>query len=108
MGTSERKNTAKDHGCPKCRVFPVYGNWRKHKIRGSNPDVGCISDDVFEAYAFSQTIRVGDHLYLCGIAPLRGSNDNVELVGKGDIRAQVGFCLDVFKQCLIHNHLRAD
>ena len=69
-------------------------------IQRSNPDVGYMADDVFEAYAFTQTIRTKTHLYLSGIAPLRGSNDDIELVGEGDIRAQVGFCLDVLKACL--------
>ncbi len=69
-------------------------------IKRSNPDIAYLSEDVFEAYAFTQTIRAGNHIYLSGIAPLRGSNDNIELVGAGDIRAQVRFCLDVLKACL--------
>ena len=69
-------------------------------ITRSNPDVGYMADDVFEAYAFTQTIRTNTHLYLSGIAPLRGPNDNVELVGPGDIREQVRFCLDVLQGCL--------
>lgn len=69
-------------------------------IKRSNPDVGYMTDDVFEAYAFTQTIRAGNHIYLSGIAPLRGSNDNIELVGEGDIKAQVRFCLEVLQGCL--------
>ena len=77
-------------------------------IERSNPDVGYMADDVFEAYAFTQTIRTKSHLYLSGIAPLRGPNDNVELVGEGDIRAQVRFCLDVLKGCLAAENVGLD
>ncbi|MEM7542819.1 MAG: RidA family protein [Pseudomonadota bacterium] len=69
-------------------------------ITRSNPDVGYMAEDVFEAYAFSQTIRAGNQIFLSGIAPLRGSNDDIELVGVGDIRAQLSFCLDVLQKCL--------
>ncbi|MGB1883248.1 MAG: RidA family protein [Gammaproteobacteria bacterium] len=69
-------------------------------IQRSNPDVSYLADDVFEAYAFTQSIRTSSHLYLSGIAPLRGPNNNVELVGADDIRAQVSFCLEVLQACL--------
>jgi enamine deaminase RidA (YjgF/YER057c/UK114 family) len=69
-------------------------------IKRSNPDVGYMAEDVFKAYAFTQNIRAGNLLYLSGIAPLRGSGDKVELVGPGDIRAQVRFCLEVLQRCL--------
>ena len=54
-------------------------------ITRSNPDVGYISKDVYEAYAFSQTIRAGNQIYLSGIAPLRGGDDDIELVGEGEL-----------------------
>lgn len=69
-------------------------------VTRSNPDIGYFDEDVFKAYAFTQTIRAGNHIYLSGIAPLRGNNDNVELVGEGDIKAQVRFCCDVLQRCL--------
>lgn len=69
-------------------------------ITRKNPDVGYLGEDVFAGYAFTQNIRTQSHLYLSGIAPVRGSNDNIELVGEGDIRAQVRFCLDVLQGCL--------
>ncbi len=69
-------------------------------IERSNPDVGYLAEDAFQAYAFTQTIRTGSHLYLSGIAPLRGGVENIELVGKDDIRAQVAFCLEVLQGCL--------
>jgi 2-iminobutanoate/2-iminopropanoate deaminase len=69
-------------------------------LNRSNPDVGYLAQDVFDAYAFTQSIRVGNQLFLSGIAPLRGPNDNVELVGPGDMRAQVRFCLEVLERCL--------
>ncbi len=66
----------------------------------SNPDVGYLENDVFETFAFTQTIRTGNNIYLSGIAPLRGGNDNIELMGAGDIKAQVSFCLGVLERCL--------
>jgi len=70
------------------------------KIERSNPEVGYLGADVFRDYAFTQSIRAGNMLYLSGIAPLRGPSANVELVGPGDIRAQVRFCLEVLQRCL--------
>ena len=69
-------------------------------ITRSNPDVGYMSNDLFEAFAFTQTIRTGNNIYLSGVAPLRGSKDNVELVGPGDLGGQVSFCLGVIERCL--------
>ena len=69
-------------------------------IKRTNPDVGYMADDVFEAFAFTQNVKTGNNLYLSGIAPLKGSNDNIELVGAGDIKAQVSFCLGVLDRCL--------
>jgi 2-iminobutanoate/2-iminopropanoate deaminase len=69
-------------------------------ITRTNPDVGYLEQDVFEAYAFTQSVRVGNQLYLSGIAPLRGPMDRVSLVGLGDLRAQVRFCLEVLQRCL--------
>ena len=69
-------------------------------VTRSNPDVGYFANDVFEAFAFTQTIRTRNNIYLSGIAPLRGSNDNIELMGPGDIKTQVSFCLGVLERCL--------
>ena len=69
-------------------------------IERSNPAVGYMAEEVFTTYAFTQTIRAGNTLYLSGIAPLRGDLKNLELVGAGDIRAQVEWTLEVLKRCL--------
>ena len=53
-------------------------------LKRSNPDIGYMAQDVFDAYAFTQTIRKGNHVYLSGIAPLHGNNDNVELAREID------------------------
>jgi 2-iminobutanoate/2-iminopropanoate deaminase len=39
-------------------------------IERSNPAVGYIAEEVFKPYAFTQTIKAGNTLYLSGIAPL--------------------------------------
>ncbi len=69
-------------------------------IERSNPEVGYMGDEVFKTYAFTQTIKAGNTLYLSGVAPLRGDLKSLELVGEGDIRAQTEWCLEVLKRCL--------
>jgi enamine deaminase RidA (YjgF/YER057c/UK114 family) len=69
-------------------------------IERSNPEVGYMAEEVFKTYAFTQTIKAGNTLYLSGIAPLRGGLKNLELVGEGDMPAQVQWCLEVLKRCL--------
>lgn len=69
-------------------------------IERSNPDVGYIAEDVFKTFGFTQTIKAGNTLYLSGIAPLKGGLESLELVGDGDMRAQVEWCLEVLKRCL--------
>ena len=69
-------------------------------IERSNPDVGYIAEDVFKTFSFTQTIKAGNTLYLSGVAPLKGGLANLEIVGEGDMRAQVEWCLEVIKRCL--------
>jgi enamine deaminase RidA (YjgF/YER057c/UK114 family) len=69
-------------------------------ITRSNPAVGYLSDDVFNVNAFTQTIRAGNTIYLSGITPLRGGLKDLEVVGAGDLRAQVEWTLEVLKRCL--------
>ena len=69
-------------------------------IERSNPAVGYMAEEVFKTYAFTQTIKAGNTLYLSGIAPLRGDLKNLELVGEGNMRAQIEWILEVLKRCL--------
>ncbi len=69
-------------------------------ITRSNPDVGYIADEVFQTFAFTQNIRAGNTLYLSGVTPLKGDLENVEVVGAGDMRAQVAQTLEIIKRCL--------
>lgn len=69
-------------------------------IARNTPDIGYLGQDVFEAFAFHQSVRAGDTLYLSGIAPLRGSLESLELVGEGDIGAQLDFVLQILDRCL--------
>ena len=69
-------------------------------ITRSNPDVGYIADEVFQTYAFTQNIKAGNTLYLSGVTPLKGDLENVEVVGAGDMRAQVAQTLEIVKRCL--------
>ena len=69
-------------------------------IERSNPAVGYLADEVFKTNAFTQTIKAGNTLYLSGIAPLKGDLKNLELVGEGNMRAQIEWILAVLKSCL--------
>ncbi len=69
-------------------------------ITRSNPDVGYMSDEAFRTYGFTQSIRAGNMLYLSGVAPFKGNLDDVEVVGVGDIRAQVAQVLEIIQRCL--------
>ena len=69
-------------------------------IERSNPDVGYFADEVFKAFSFTQTIKVGNTLYLSGVAPMKGDLNNMQLVGEGDMRAQLEWTLEVLKRCL--------
>ena len=73
-------------------------------ITRSNPDIGYMKDDVFEANAFTQTIRAGNTIYLSGIAPLLGGLLNIEVVGT-DLKSQVEWVLEVLKRCLAAERL---
>jgi enamine deaminase RidA (YjgF/YER057c/UK114 family) len=66
----------------------------------SNPDVGSFAEEVHERFAFTQTIRAGNLLFLSGVTPLRGGLADLELVGEGDLRAQVEQVLDVLRRAL--------
>jgi enamine deaminase RidA (YjgF/YER057c/UK114 family) len=59
-----------------------------------------MNEEVFTTNAFTQTIRAGNTLYLSGIAPLRGGFKDLEVVGGGELRAQVEWTLEIMKRCL--------
>lgn len=69
-------------------------------IERSNPEVGYMAPEVFKTYCFTQAIKVGNTLYLSGTAPFKGDLQKLELVGEGDLRAQVEWTLEVIKRCL--------
>jgi len=69
-------------------------------ITRTNPDVGYMDDSVFEAFAFTQIVRADKTIYLSGIAPLTGTADSMQIVGAGDMAAQVTFVLDILERCL--------
>jgi 2-iminobutanoate/2-iminopropanoate deaminase len=69
-------------------------------IERSNPDVGGMAEEVFTTFAFTQTIKAGNTLYFSGVTPLRGDLANLEVVGEGDLLAQVEWALEVIKRLL--------
>ena len=70
------------------------------KIERRNPEVGYFAEEIFKTNAFTQTIKVGNTLYLAGTAPMKGGFKDMELVGEGDMRAQLEWTLEVLKRCL--------
>ena len=69
-------------------------------IERSNPDVGYLAEEVFKTFAFTQTIKAGNTLYFSGVTPLRGDLATMEVVGAGDLQAQVEFVLEVIQRLL--------
>src|SRR5712692_7225591 len=59
-----------------------------------------LAEDVFKTFGFTQTVKAGNTIYFSGIAPLTGDAANLQLVGEGDVRAQLEFCLQVQQRCL--------
>ena len=68
-------------------------------IERRNPAVGYLKDEVFDAFSFSQVVRVGDAIHLSGITPLRGGLHDLEVVGS-DVRSQLEWVLEVLRRCL--------
>lgn len=69
-------------------------------IKRINPEVGYLAEDVYRTFAFTQLIRAGNTLYVSGVAPFTGTADHVQLIGEGDVRAQLEWVLEVIKRCL--------
>ena len=69
-------------------------------IERSNPDVGGFAEEVYTTFGFTQTIKAGNTLYFSGVAPLRGDLANMEVVGEGDLQAQVEWVLEVIQRLL--------
>lgn len=69
-------------------------------LKMSSPEIDYFTPEVFSQLAFSQIVRAGDTVYLSGVAPLKGGLVDMELVGEGDMAAQVAFVLRVIDDCL--------
>lgn len=69
------------------------------------PDVDFIGKDVYDAFSFSQTVRVGDLYFFAGLAPVAGDMSTFHLVGEGNMAAQLKYCLRVFDDLLKHEGL---
>jgi 2-iminobutanoate/2-iminopropanoate deaminase len=70
-----------------------------------NPTSGYMSESVFKAFGFTQIVRDGRTVYISGIAPLRGGLEDLEIIGAGDLRAQIKFCFEVMRQQLAGEEL---
>lgn len=66
----------------------------------TNPAVDYLADEVFDAFAFRQSVKAGDTYYYAGVAPLSGSLSALELIGKDDMAAQLAYILRVIDDCL--------
>jgi len=69
-------------------------------IKRSNPEVGYLTEDVYQQFSFTQMIKAGNTLYLSGVGPFTGSASNLQLVGEGDPRAQLEWVLEIIQRCL--------
>jgi enamine deaminase RidA (YjgF/YER057c/UK114 family) len=59
-----------------------------------NPTSGYFGEDVYQAFGFTQIVRDAHTVYIAGIAPLRGGLTDLEIIGAGDLRAQITFCFE--------------
>lgn len=62
-------------------------------ITRTNPPADYIDQAVFDAFSYSQTVSWNGLYFFAGLAPIRGSLETIELVGEGDIGAQISHCL---------------
>jgi len=69
-------------------------------IKRSNPELGYVTEEIYETFSFSQMIRAGNTLYVSGCAPFVTRGGSVELVGEGDPRAQLERVLEIIRGCL--------
>jgi 2-iminobutanoate/2-iminopropanoate deaminase len=77
-------------------------------ITRSNPDVGYLDESSFEALGFTQIVRTGDTVYVSGIAPFQGAIPQHTVIGRGSMREQVEFVIDVLERCLASENLTLD
>ncbi|TCB54809.1 hypothetical protein E0H85_15730 [Acinetobacter terrae] len=76
-------------------------------MRLSNPDIDYFKQDVFDAFAFSQVAQIGNLTFLSGVAPLKGSLADLQLVGS-NAAEQLQFVLDTIEKCLEHAQLQKE
>jgi 2-iminobutanoate/2-iminopropanoate deaminase len=69
-------------------------------IKRSNPELGYLTEDLYQTFSFTQMIRAGNTLYLSGCGPFTSSSGSVELVGEGNPRAQLERVLEIIRRCL--------
>jgi len=69
-------------------------------IERSNRDIGYLDEEVHTTFSFTQTVKAGNTVYFSGVAPLRGSLADLQIVGENDIRAQLEWCLEILRRCL--------
>ncbi len=74
-------------------------------IERKNPDTHSITEEVYKAYSFSQTVRVGDLYFFAGLAPVAGDLQTFHLVGEGDMKVQLEMCLRILDELLAHEDL---
>lgn len=71
----------------------------------STPTDYPLTEDVFRAFGFQQCVAAGNQLHISGVTPLRGNLADLLLIGEGDVREQVEFCLDALHQCLVAHEI---
>ncbi|MCU1502435.1 MAG: hypothetical protein JWM12_1789 [Ilumatobacteraceae bacterium] len=59
-----------------------------------------IGDETFEAFGFSQTVVSGSTVYIAGTAALKNIDGALEVVGSGDMAAQLAFILGAIGRSL--------
>jgi 2-iminobutanoate/2-iminopropanoate deaminase len=69
-------------------------------VRMTPPNLDYIDDTVFKTLGFEQINKAGPTVYISGIAPMKGSLEELEVQGVGDVGAQFSYTLEVLDRCL--------
>jgi enamine deaminase RidA (YjgF/YER057c/UK114 family) len=66
-----------------------------------NPDVGYVDPADMSELGLTQVVAANGFLFMSGIAPMRGSLAELEVVAPGDMAGQLEYLLEILDRCLI-------
>lgn len=70
------------------------------------PEVDFFTQDIYDAFGFSDVVKAGDFLYASGVVPLKGSAADLQVVAEGDFRGQYEWVLGMLKTLITKSGAR--